>query len=160
MVFVSAYREFAVEGFDLEVADYLLKPVSPLRLAKCIDKLVALNNASSISHSDVLFLKSSGKLFRVSVEDIYYVQSMENYVQVFLRDKRLICKVTLSYLVEKLRAYGFVQVHRSYLVNTCKIESMAKLEISINDVQIPISRDKKKEIYTQIIGTKPSLEAS
>jgi len=157
VVFVSAYREFAVEGFDLNVADYLLKPVTETRLAKCVQKLIALNMNAQTQHNEVLFLKSSGKLFRVEIDDILYIKSMENYVQVFVKDKRLICKSTIGQLADKLKDFGFVQVHRSYVVNTHKIESIAKLKITIGESQIPISREKKKEIYAQIVGTEPGL---
>ena len=153
IAFVSAYREYAVEGFDLDVADYLLKPVTDSRLSRCVTRLIQLHRLKVNPENDILFLKSNGKMFRIKTQDILYVKSMENYVQVFLEDKRLVCKQTIGKLRTRLKHTGIIQVHRSYLVNTNKIESIAKLEITMHGARIPISRDNKKNIYKQILGS-------
>lgn len=157
VVFVSAYREFAVEGFELNVTDYLLKPVTDERLEQCVAKLSSIEQFQN-TPKDVVFLKSNKQLFRLKVQDILYCKSMENYVQVFLKNKRLVCKLTLAALKERLKGHQFVHAHRSYLVNADKIESVSKLEIIIGEARIPISRDNKHAVYAEIFGMKSRVD--
>jgi len=106
-----------------------------------------------------LFLKSNGKYYRILPSEILFVKSMENYVVVYLETKKLICKLTLEQMVRLLPASNFLQVHRSYVVNIEKIDSIEKLSIFILNETIPISRDKRKDIYHALMGIAPGLEA-
>ena len=162
IVFVTAYSHYAHTGFDLKAVDYLLKPVSRDRLNECVEKVLKLYNnrfADRLHPSGNLFLKSNGKYYRILPSEILFVKSMENYVVVYLETKKLICKLTLEQMVRLLPASNFLQVHRSYVVNIEKIDSIEKLSIFILNETIPISRDKRKDIYHALMGIAPGLEA-
>lgn len=161
IVFVTAYNHYALTGFDLKAVDYLLKPVSDDRLNQCIDRALQLFSTKHFDHlyqDKNLFLKSSGKYFRVSPSDILYVKSMENYVLIYLENKKLVCKLTMEQMIRLLPLGLFLQVHRSYLVNVKKIDFIEKLTIYIQNELIPISRDKRKTIYHSLMGISMNQE--
>lgn len=161
IVFVSAYSNYAITGFDLKAVDYLLKPVSTERLNQCIDKVHQLFNSNFAFpsyHTANLFLKSNGKYYRISPSDILFVKSMENYVVIYLENKKLICKITMEQMLRMLPGSLFLQVHRSYLVNVQKIDFIEKLTIYIQNEVIPISRFKRKDIYNNLMGITTDFE--
>ncbi len=161
VVFVSAYSHYALTGFDLKAVDYLLKPVSDDRLHQCIERaqhLFYTKNFNSPTYSESIYVKSNGKYYRVYPSDILFVKSMENYVLIFMDNKKLVCKLTMEQMSRLLPSYVFLQVHRSYLVNIKKIDFIEKLNITIHNETIPISRDKRKEIYHKLMGMTIKIE--
>lgn len=161
LVIVSAYSNYALKGFDLMAADYLLKPVSDQRLEQCLNKIketIALKTEAGIRRSDQLYLKSNGKFYRIAPDDILFVKSLENYVVLHLDHKKLICKLSLMQLLKMLPAHKFIQVHRSYAVNIHRVDYIEKLNVYIKDVIIPISRDKKQETYRELMGATLNWE--
>lgn len=152
LVFVSAYPAYACNGFDLNAVDYLLKPVSSERLSRSTQKAYTQFLNRSAENNKQLCLKSNGKYYLIHFNDICFVEGMQNYVVVHCRNQKLICKATMTYILKTLPAEDFIQVHRSYIINHRKVESLDNNTIYIGEKSIPISRDKKKEVHARILG--------
>ncbi len=146
IVLATAFPEYAVEGFELQVTDYLLKPFSYDRFLQAVNKaayLLDLERKNTQAESKVgrrLLVKVDRKLFQVSVEEILYFQAYGDYVKIFrTRDKVLVTKDRLSKLENEIDPHLFMRVHRSYIVSVNAIQYMEGNQVSINDTLIPVS---------------------
>ncbi len=156
VIFVTAYDQYAVESYDLEVVDYLLKPVSMERFAKAAYKALeekqkrAALLASSMAEAkntdqndapDHFFVNVEYTLVKIRINDICHIESMKDYVKIFLETakKPILTKSTLKSIEEKLPPQGFMRVHKSFIVNLNKIEAIRSQKIAINGHFIPVS---------------------
>ncbi len=150
VIVTSAHQEFALQGYELEVSDYLLKPFSLERFVKAINKITSqkgIESASVMSSEPArIFLKSDKKHIQVELEKIGYVEALGNYCKVFHQDGMIICPDKISDLEAKLGKDLFIRVHKSYLVNAGKILSIEGNRIRIGDQEIPIGQTYKAEI--------------
>ena len=160
VIFTTAYTEFAVESYDLNAVDYLLKPFSFERFTKAVYKAVDVLKKSELTAAGpgetgrVIFIKSDGKNYPVSVEDIMYCEAMKNYTVVVLKnEKRLMPLIPLSKFDLQLAEAGgdFVQVHRSFLVSRKHITAIGANSVSVNKFSIPIGVQFKERFF-KIIG--------
>ncbi|TKC07466.1 LytR/AlgR family response regulator transcription factor [Pedobacter frigoris] len=160
-IFTTAYQDYALEGFDLNAVDYLLKPIPFDRFLKAIDKVFELykvaNNSIGISQqpvvqkSDVfLYLRVERKMVKVNVADIYWVESLKDYIKVVLKDKVLISKQKISLLEELLPEDKFIRIHRSFIVALNKIESYHSYSIDVLGKELPIGRNYKAECQKRL----------
>lgn len=147
VVFTTAYSEYAVEGFKVDAVDYLLKPFGQEemeRAASRVKKLYELNNVPAVSdvdEDDALFLKTEYKIVRIEISKICYIESMNEYLKIFIDDqpKPIIVLLSMKKIEERLPASTFMRVHRSYIVNLKKIQEVNKSRIVIgNDICIPV----------------------
>ena len=148
IIITTAYPEFAVEGFELEVTDYLLKPIAFQRFLKAINKVgkQAEKHTSELSKGQYLVLKSDRKLFKVNFEEILYLQAWGDYVKIICRDRTLLPKETLTKVAERLPTERFVRIHRSYIV---AIEAIAFIEgnqVAIGNTKLPVSQSYKENL--------------
>lgn len=150
VVFTTAYSEHAVEGFELNAIDYLLKPFSLARFLKACNKAYehyetrrAKNQSSSLSH---VFVKSGYEQIRIELPDIQYVESNGNYVVFALENKRIASRLTMSEAEALLPATDFMRVHRSYLVSKKHIQKADRKTIRIKRTEIPIGAAYAAEI--------------
>ena len=157
VIFVTAYSNYAVESYDLEVIDYLLKPVSMERFAKAAFKamdahqkrqpvqVVAASGTTIPSH---FFVNVEYSLVKIMVDDISHVEGMKDYVKIFLAHakKPVLTKSTLKGIEEKLPEKRFFRVHKSFIVNVEKIESIRSHQISIGAYEIPVSESNMDEL--------------
>ncbi|MBO9729237.1 MAG: response regulator transcription factor [Chitinophaga sp.] len=161
IIFTTAYQDYALEGFDLNAVDYLLKPIPFDRFLKAIDKVFALYKVSSqkISiaerpaeqASDVfLYLRVERKMVKVNVNDIYWIESLKDYIKVVLKDKVLISKQKISLLEELLPEEKFMRIHRSFIVATHKIESYHAYSVEVLGIELPIGRNYKTECHKRL----------
>lgn len=150
-IVISAHKEYALEGFELDVVDYLLKPVPFYRFLKSVDKY---NKACQINktHHEIgngkkyIFLKDSKKTLKVLVDDIEYIEAMAEYCRVYTVRRNLTPKVQLSKLEEELSGFGFMRIHKSYLVPHEKITAFTTTAVEINhEKELPIGRRYKDE---------------
>lgn len=165
IILTTAYREYAIEGFELNVVDYLLKPISFERFTKAINKflemeshqpnLAVFQQENSNKNSDYLFLKADKKHYKVNLDDILYFESLGDYVIAFTRDKKIVTKERLSHLAETLPAGLFMQIHRSYIVSISKIESVGPGFVEINKKKLPAGRSYKPELL-KLLGNYKS----
>ena len=151
VIVTSAHQEFALQGYELEVSDYLLKPFGLERFVKAINKITSKETPDypSFINSEParIFLKSDKKYIQVELEKIKYVEALGNYCKVFHQDGMIICPEKISDLESKLGKDHFMRVHKSYLINTGKIGSIEGNCIKIGDKDIPVGQTYKSDIF-------------
>ncbi|WP_149205876.1 LytR/AlgR family response regulator transcription factor [Flavobacterium johnsoniae] len=141
-IFTTAYREFAVEGFELEAVDYILKPITFERFFKAVERV--LRHDSDYVKEDFLMLKSNGLQYKIILKSILFFESQGNNVKVVLKnEKPLIVKYKLSDLENDLSSLGFVRIHRSFLVNSKEINALGNTELIIENFSVPVGRSYK-----------------
>jgi DNA-binding LytR/AlgR family response regulator len=156
-IITTAYSEYALEGYSLDVIDYLVKPIPFDRFLKAVQKAYDFHQ---LRHRDVqpnatpdyFFVKSNGKYERVAFNDILYVESMQNYVLIHLPGQKLIVYMTLAGLEAQLPTRRFMKVHKSFIVSIEQVNSIENNEIIIRQARIPISRTLKDDVLKRILG--------
>jgi len=152
VIFTTAYEKYAIEGFKLDVVDYLLKPFSYDEFFKAVQKalrLIKLENGNVITQvevkNDFLFLKSEYKIKRINFNDILYIEGLKDYVKVYTRNdpKPVLSLTSLKLLESKLPDSKFMRVHRSFIVNLEKIDTIERSRIIFGKVYIPVSEQYK-----------------
>lgn len=159
-IFTTAYRDYALEGFELDAIDYLLKPIVFSRFFQAIERFQASTqslqpqtNVDNPIDSRVvrkhIFVRKDRKQVKLFLDDIYYVQGLKDYVQIFTVNDSHIIKHTISKLAEEL-GVDFIRVHRSYIVNSNQVTAVAAHDIEIGQIEIPIG-DRYKDSITELI---------
>jgi len=157
VVLTTAYPQYAVDGFDLNVLDYLVKPVSFDRFLKAAIKArdtvskMNVSGSSAPTIEDYVFIKSDNKLVKLFYNDILFVEALQNYVTIHTANKKYITYLTFKSMEESLPADQFIRVHKSYLVSASKIESIEGNCIRIGAHEIPISRTVKEEVLEKLL---------
>lgn len=135
VIFTTAYSEYALDGFELNALDYLLKPITFERFLLAVNKF----NNHDIPFEDSITLKSGYDLHKLKFDDILYVESDNEYVVFYTKNKKIMSHQTLKSLEKKLPASLFLRVHRSYIVNKQKVSALKGRDLLIFDVKIPVS---------------------
>ncbi len=155
VIFTTAYRDYAVDAFELNVVDYLLKPISFERFTKAINNFMEQNSAkisqqenseTEPSQHDFIFMKADKKYHKLNLSDILYFESLGDYVIAFTYDKKIVTKERISNLAKQLSGNNFIQIHRSYIVSISKIESVGSGFVEINKKKLPVGRNYKPEL--------------
>jgi DNA-binding LytR/AlgR family response regulator len=156
VIFTTAYEKYALQGFELEVLDYLLKPISFDRFLKAANKAFDYFHQQQTPSAieDYIFVKADSRLEKIAFAEILFAEALENYVAIYTREKKIITHLTLKMLQEKLPAASFVQPHKSYLVAIDKINSIEGNILHITQYQVPISKYQKDEIMEKIVNSK------
>lgn len=146
VIFMTAYKEFAAEAFDLNAVDYLLKPMSSERFFKAVNKVIE----SSIPHEkaanthnerECLYFKANRKIVKIFLDEIIYVESAKDYIKIYRQPGApLMVKYSLTALSARLPRNLFVRVHRSFIVSVNKITAFTNYDIEIGKIEIPIGR--------------------
>ncbi len=161
VIFTTAYRDYAIEAFELNVIDYLLKPISFERFTKAINHFLeheSVQNTATTQKTetensrDFIFLKADKKHYKVDLCDILYFESMGDYVIVFTNERKIISKEKISNLMESLPLNQFIQIHRSYIVSIPKIESIGPGFVEINKKKLPVGRNYKPELSKLLLN--------
>jgi DNA-binding LytR/AlgR family response regulator len=153
VIFTTAYSQYAVEGFDLEVVDFLLKPFSFERFCKALNK--AREKFNSLTHAappTKLSVKSGKRIYQIAVEDIRFIETCGDYVTIFSTDKKLMVHGTLKTWEEKLKGSDFLKVHRTSLVNLSKIDHLEGNLIQIGEHKLPVSEQYKEQLLEWMMG--------
>lgn len=163
VVFTTAYSEYAVEGFQLNAVDYLLKPFgcedmkrAAEKLKKHQDALRTLQEVSQIDEDDAIFLKTEYKIVRINISNIRYVEAMSEYLRIYLKDypRPIIVLLSMKKMEERLPSHTFMRVHRSYIINLKMIHEISKNRISLgDDIEIPIG-DSYRDQFNAYINKK------
>lgn len=153
VVFTTAYEKYAVHGYELEVLDYLLKPISIERFLKAANKIYDHFHTRQAA-ADYFFVKVDSKLEKIMIHDILFVEAMENYVAIHMPDRKIITHLTLKMLQEHLPATSFVQPHKSYLVAIDKINSIEGNTLYVGPFQVPVSKYQKEETMQRILNNR------
>lgn len=161
VIFTTAYPQYALEGFELNALDYLVKPISFDRFLKAALKakeyyeLRKENKHGEMTiASDYLFIKVDGKLVKVSYDEILFVEAVQNYITIHTKGKKFMTYLTFHSVEEFLPSALFIKTHKSYLVALSKIEAIDGNCIQIGAHSIPISRNLKDEVMEKIINSR------
>jgi DNA-binding LytR/AlgR family response regulator len=163
VIITSAYEEYAIEGYEHNVTDYLLKPISFERFYKAVEKAYNINNPShklnpkqdlSNATGGYIFVKVETKMVRVELDDILFIEGLKNYVSIFTKSQRIVTLQVMKQLEEILPSNRFIRVHKSYIVALDKINSIERQEISINDRIIPIGITYQEQFFKLLEARK------
>lgn len=149
VIITSAYDEYALKGYELEVSDYLLKPYTFDRFLKSVDKIYnEFIIDSTRNKQDFIFVKTEYKIEKVSLSEICYIQGMKDYLQIVTTNKKVMTLQSFKNMEQALPQSEFVRVHNSYIVAVSKIESIERNRIQIFNTHIPISETYKSRFYS------------
>ncbi|MGB1308423.1 MAG: LytR/AlgR family response regulator transcription factor [Oceanihabitans sp.] len=152
IIFTTAYRDYAVEGFELQAVDYLLKPVSFERLLKAVNTYFDVYSKSKTSIpeeseiADFIFVRSERKMLKIDFNAIRYVESYSDYIKIHLENETIVTRETISAIEGKLPTNRFIRIHRSYIISLKYISSFTNEHVLIKEKALPISRSYKKEV--------------
>jgi DNA-binding LytR/AlgR family response regulator len=142
VIFTTAYRDYAVEGFELGATDYLLKPYSLDRFMKAVyralDQETNKNEAVTLNTGQFLYIRADRKMVKVMVDEIMYIESMKDYIRIFLSTSQVITKQTITAIEAMLPDDEFIRVHRSFIVPKRKISAYNQSAVYIGKVEIPV----------------------
>ena len=147
VIFTTAHKEFAVDAFDLEAVDYLMKPITMERLIKAVNRisLAPIPVSSEENHlletEGFLYFRSDRKMIKVNYNDILYIESMKDYIRVVrVNDKPILVKQSITSVEDSLPAHLFIRIHRSYIISLQKITAFTNHDVEIGGKEIPIGR--------------------
>lgn len=159
IIFTTAHRNYAVTSYELDIIDYLLKPISFSRLFKSVQKfketqhirLEDITTKNETKTTDFIYVNENKKYIKILFDEILYVESLKDYVRIHLTNKRVVTKDSISNFQSKL-SNQFLRVHRSYIVNAKKITAFTALDVEIHKQEIPIGASYKNIILEQLKG--------
>jgi len=154
VIFTTAYTEYAVEAYELNVIDYLLKPISLERFSKAIDKVISLRSSPrEAAANDHMFVRSNGKFFKINFSDIRYVEGMKDYLKIHTADHTFITHQTMSEMEKILPSSQFMRVHKSYLIAISHIKSIYGNTIDTGRITLPIGVNYKEKVMNLVERT-------
>ncbi len=151
VIFTTAYSEFAVEGFNLNAVDYLLKPFTPERFLQAVEKAKThykILHQNALVKPEYISIRAGYSLVKVALADIIFIEGLDDYLKIHVHgQKPFVFRMTMKAILEKLPQTDFIRVHRSYIVPLAKIEAVRHKSIFINKEQIPIGMTYEKDFY-------------
>lgn len=156
-IFTTAYSEFALEGFRLNVVDYLLKPYSFQRFLQAVQKAVDWYESrfQSQQHkaekSGGMYIRQGDLFHHINWQDILFVEAMQNYLKIYFEDKTFVIHQTMISLEKMLPTEAFFRIHKSYLVNISRIETISSNRLFINGTELPISKYRREELMNHVV---------
>jgi DNA-binding LytR/AlgR family response regulator len=153
VIFTTGYREYALDGYDFDIVDFLLKPFDFERFLKAVNK--ANNLISKTSRlpavqpkvQQYIFIKADYKLMKINVDDILFVEGLKDYIKIYTRQKLYLTLMSMTAIEEKLPAGEFFRLHRSYIISLSKIDSISRHRVIIGEKFIPISLPYREKFY-------------
>lgn len=161
VVFTTSYPEYALESYEFNVIDYLLKPISYERFSKTIDKIIdgkIFKTASTESkpvHREYIFIRSNSKFYRIGFSDIIYIEGMKDYLKIHTPEHIIVTHQTMGEMENILPANQFVRIHKSYIVAVARIKAVSGNSVDMGNSQLPIGLQHKERIMNFIAG-KPT----
>ncbi|WP_394991355.1 LytR/AlgR family response regulator transcription factor [Emticicia sp.] len=160
VIFITAYEQYALEGFELNIIDYLLKPVSFERFLKATNKANELYQLKTstipakINVEEHFFVNAEYSLVKIRYADILYIEGLKDYIKIYLstQSRPVITRMTMKSIEEKFATMPFMRIHKSYIVSLNKIESIRNLKITIGTHLIPVSEQFSEELIRRIGG--------
>jgi DNA-binding LytR/AlgR family response regulator len=157
VILTTAFRDYATEGFDLDVCDYLVKPVSFERFMKAVSKyhqysprFFADESAKSDFQPAYVFIKVNKEQIKIFLDDILYIESIKDYLRIHTKSKSYITYLRLNYMLEKLPESSFVRIHKSYIVSVKCIRAFRSGSVRIDDKELPVGRFYKKNFLDNL----------
>ena len=156
VIMTTAYKEYAVNAFDLAVCDYLVKPFSLERFIRAVDKATEnigfRNNPNPVAKAadDHLFIKTEGKIYRINHDELLFAEANGNYTRVVTIDKTVIPAMSFYSLEQQLPATQFIKVHRSFIINKSKVRRIEGNRVFIGEQEIPIGKNYRDELFKKL----------
>ena len=159
VIITTAYRDYALDGYELDVTDYLLKPIRLERFIKAIDKYNSSRTAQKLPVTGTIqtngtkpfiYLKADRKTIKIFLGDIVFIEGMKDYVLVHTKDSKIITKEQMKDMEKMVAGHNFIRVHKSYIVSAEKITAFNSRSIEIGKKEIPIGRNYKDEVLKQL----------
>jgi len=153
VIIVSAYEQYALKGYELDVVDYLLKPVSFERFMKAVNKVYDwyVKEKPDESQPTSIFVKTTLKYEKVDFADILFVEALDNYIAIQTVRKKLVTHSSLSSFLNNLPRDKFVQIHKSFVVNVDKVTSLEGNLLGIDNYKLPVSKNYRAEIRERLL---------
>jgi len=165
VIITTAYREYALEGFELDVVDYLLKPITFERFLKSVNKFYQMSqetiqgapNSSTekVPDESFIYVKENKKVIKVYLSEIRYIEGLSEYVQIYTDKRKIITKTSMAQMEEKLPSDNFLRIHKSYIVPVGKIEAFTANTIEIQGKELPIGRNYKNAVLNSLNYSGP-----
>lgn len=157
VIFTTAYRDYALDGFELNAIDYLLKPITFGRFFKGIEKFLESKNTTTevilkdndVVNKNFIYIRNDRKQVKIKFDDILYIESLKDYVKIHLLEKNYVTKYSISEFQKQLDS-RFIRVHRSYIINQNKISAYTKHDIEISNIEIPIGDNYKDNVFSTL----------
>jgi len=157
IIFTTAYREYAIDGYDLHAVDYLLKPISFERFLNSVHNYFEIHHKEVVPTktqenitNDFIFVRSDRRMKKVSFSEIMYVESYNDYLKIHCDKTIIITRETISNIEAKLPVKDFMRIHRSFIISIQRIASFSNEELIIDNKSIPISRNYKAAVLTRL----------
>ena len=152
IIFTTAYRDYAVEGFELQAVDYLLKPISFNRLLQAVTAYFDTHTTAKSSKTPILdqhnfmFVRADRRMIKVDFSSILYIESYSDYIKIHLENETIVTRETISAIEAKLPSDAFLRIHRSFIIALKSITSFTNEEVTIDKTSLTISRSYKKDV--------------
>src|SRR5688572_21328895 len=150
VILTTAFPEYALEGYELDIIDYLLKPIAFSRFLKAVQKAKEYNDLRHtqplVANPTYLFVRSEKRIEKIELKDILYIESFGNYVNIHTEQKKILAYLTLKGLESQLPAQEFIKIHQSFLVSFSRISAIEGNQVFINDKPLPISRNYREGV--------------
>ncbi|WP_295721133.1 LytTR family DNA-binding domain-containing protein [Mucilaginibacter sp.] len=143
VIFTTAYKKFAFEGFELEALDYLLKPINSSRFGAAVHKAIdyyQFKNTSQTNEDEYIYVHSEYRVIKISIRDIEYIESMQDYIKIHLlsAEKPVLTLMSLKSIMEKIPAAQFIRIHRSFVVAKAQIRSIYNRKVKLRNIELPV----------------------
>jgi two-component system LytT family response regulator len=158
IIFTTAYREYAMDGFDLQAVDYLLKPISFERLTRAVNSFFQIHfnkkehplQENIPVHNDFMFVRSDRKMIRINFAEIFYIESLNDYLKIHIRNQKIVIRETISNIEKQLPNSSFIRIHRSFIISLSALDSYTSEYVEIKGNTIPISRSYKSAVLEKL----------
>ncbi|MEP6844731.1 MAG: LytTR family DNA-binding domain-containing protein [Panacibacter sp.] len=158
VIITTAYQEYALEGYELNVTDYLVKPIAFSRFLKAVNKakdfLLLKQKETTAEPTTYFFLKVDNRFEKINYEEILFIEALQNYVAIYTASKKMLSYITFTQVEKQLPPDKFMKVHKSYIVAIDKIKNVEGNIINIDQHQVPVSRGLKEEVMQKIVFDK------
>jgi DNA-binding LytR/AlgR family response regulator len=151
IIFTTAYPDYALQGYELDAVDYLVKPIAFSRFVKAANKVKEILASRFTGY---FFVKENGKFIRVIYEDVLYIEALQNYVSIHLANRKIVSYITLSVLEKQLPPTIFMRVHKSYIISLNRVASIEGNAVVIDSTAIPVSRKIKDQLAQRVLENK------
>jgi len=153
VIITTAYREYALDGYDLDIVDYLLKPITFDRFFKAIERYLRNTNLTVPSPAHInneqatLYIKSAHKNIKVNTDDILYMESLKDYIKIVTSETTITTKYKISDMEAELANKGFLRIHRSFIINLKHLTAFTSSDVEISKVELPIGESYKELVF-------------
>lgn len=157
VIFTTAYQQYALQGYELDVIDYLVKPISFERFLKAVNKAADFIQTKRTSEAAEMqgyfFVKVNNTMEKIFYDEVLYIEALQNYIAIYLAERKLVSYMTISNMMKQLPPALFMRIHKSYIVALQKIDSITGSKVNLRSFSLPVSRNLK-EAFLQTIGDR------